>query len=114
MRSIGHPFLAEIGLDDAGVAGDGFRLALDDDGAMVENEETVDQANHRLHRVLDDGDRHAVPRQPLNPANNLVPLVIAEPPPPPLPRQGARLPRPSPRAPPPPPPPLAPLPPPAP
>src|SRR5258708_1792162 len=62
MRSMRHPFLAEIGLDDAAIAGDGLRLSLDDDGAVVENEETVDQADHGLHRVLDDGDRHAQER----------------------------------------------------
>src|ERR1700733_3857609 len=78
MRSMRHPLLAEISLDDAAVAGDDFRFAFDDDGAMVENEEAVDQADHGLHGVLDDGDGHAVAGEPLNHGDDLVGLVMSE------------------------------------
>jgi len=50
----------------------------DDDGAVVENQEAVDQADHGLHRVFDDGDRYAVAGKLLNHGDDLVGLVMSE------------------------------------
>src|SRR4051794_4909983 len=78
MRSMGHPFFAEIGLDDTAVPRHRFRFALDDHGAMVEHQETVDQPDHRLHRMFDDRDRHAVAGEPLNHFHNLIGFIVPE------------------------------------
>src|SRR5579863_7777989 len=78
MCSMSHPFFAEIGLDDPDVAGHLFGLAFDQHCAVIEHEEVVDQANHRLHRVLDDRDGHVVARQALDHGDDLIRLVAAE------------------------------------
>ena len=43
MRSMGHPFLAEIGLDDARIAGHLLRRAIGQHGAVVEHQEAIDE-----------------------------------------------------------------------
>ena len=73
------PALAEIGLDDLGVADDVVRLAGGDQPAMVEHGEMIDQLHHRLHRVLDDQDGDAVVAQLPDHAEDVVEIVMAEP-----------------------------------
>ncbi len=57
-RHPGGCALAEIGLDDAGIAGNRLRRAFGDDAALRQHEDMPGQAHHRLHDVLDhdDGD----------------------------------------------------------
>src|SRR5262249_21795408 len=54
------PALAEIGLADNGIASDFVRRPARQPASVVQHHQAIGQANHRVHRVLDDGDRDAV------------------------------------------------------
>jgi len=78
MRSMGHPLLAEIGLDHTAVVRHHLRIALGDDRAVVKHEEAVDEPDHRLHGVLDDGDGHAIARKLLDHGDDVVRLAVTK------------------------------------
>src|SRR5690606_23616214 len=79
ISSILQPLPAEIGLDDSGVARDRVGLAVGQHGAVVEHGEALDEAHHRLHRVLDDHDGDAELGQPTDQLDQLAHLVVREP-----------------------------------
>src|SRR5687768_9418911 len=56
MRSTRHPSLAEIGLDHLCIGRYRFRAAGGEERAVVEHEQTLGEAHHGFHRVLDDDD----------------------------------------------------------
>src|SRR5690606_30005616 len=52
--------LTEVGVDDAGIAGDVLGGAGGQHTSLVEDEHTVGQPHHRGHDVFDEQQRHTV------------------------------------------------------
>src|SRR5207237_584381 len=57
-RSTGRPFLAEIRLDHRRQIDHRRRLAGRKHFAVIQNHQPVGEPHHRVHGVLDDGDRN--------------------------------------------------------
>ena len=53
------PLGPEIGFDNPRILGDRFGRSLDEGCTVIENQKSVDQAHHGVHRMLDDDDRDA-------------------------------------------------------
>src|SRR5580704_10688633 len=73
------PFLTKVSLDYFVVTDHRLGRTACDQSSVVEHVKVINQLNHRLHRVLDDQDGHALRANLANGAENAVEIVVAEP-----------------------------------
>jgi len=73
------PFLTKVSLDYFVVTDHRLGRTACDQSSVVEHVKMVNQLNHRLHRVLDDQDGHALRANLMNGAEDAVEIVVAEP-----------------------------------
>src|SRR6202165_2324754 len=72
------PALSQISLDHRRQIDDLLRLAARQHFAVIEHQQAVGQANHRMHRMLDDDDRDALPPNRLDRTQHVLDLARAE------------------------------------
>src|SRR5471032_84917 len=74
----GRPFLAEVGLDHTSILHHLSWRAARQDTTVIQHDKAIRDPHHRVHRVLDDHDRHALAPKALQHVQHVVALVAAQ------------------------------------